>query len=326
MLSVICPVYNEERFIKNLLEYFLRTKPEEKELIIADGGSTDATLQIVRDYARQHPNIILLHNPNKFVPFALNMAIAKAKGKIIVRLDAHTEYASDYFLQVMDTFDRFDAQIVGGPMRAVGTTDFQKAVALATSTPMGVGNSSFHFEDFSGYTDSVYLGAWHRSIFTATGLFDEQMKRNQDDEFHYRAKSMGFKIYQNSEIRSYYYPRSQAFKLFKQYFEYGLYKPLVLKKIKSEIKLRHLVPAGFVVYLLSLTIIHDPYWWIPFFIYTSGALFFSIRSKGPLAVRLYVFFCFYILHIAYGLGFLAGLPKIFKKRAARLHWQIPQTA
>jgi hypothetical protein len=183
---------------------------------------------------------------------------------------------------------------------------------------MGVGNSNFHFEDFSGYTDSVYLGAWRRQIFNTTGLFDEMMKRNQDDEFHYRAKSLGFKTYQDKQIRSYYYPRDSASKLFRQYFEYGLYKPLVLKKIKSEVKLRHLVPAGFVLYLFSLLFIHNIYWFIPLFAYTAAALYFAWKGSNSWQVRAYIFCCYFILHFSYGAGFLLGLRKLFfyRKQAA----------
>jgi succinoglycan biosynthesis protein ExoA len=326
MLSVICPVYNEQKFIRGLLEFFLLAKPEEKELLIIDGGSVDGTTDIIKEYTSVHPNIRLFYNPHKFVPFALNTAITQAKGEIIVRLDAHTLYAEDYLQQVVKTFEHIPADIVGGPMRAIGETSFQKAVAIATSTPMGVGNSQFHFENYSGYTDSVYLGAWKSSIFSRTGLFDVQMKRNQDDEFHYRAKSLGYRIYLNSDIRSYYYPRSTAGKLFRQYFEYGLYKPLVLKKIKSEVKLRHLIPAGFVLYLISLAFIHFSVWFIPLAVYTLAALFFAANSRRQLLISLYTFFCFYILHIAYGLGFLAGIKKLFNKAAQEQTAQLRQTA
>ena len=194
----------------------------------------------------------MLHNKNKIVPYALNIAIKQSTGNPIIRLDAHTEYANDYIEKVIETFETTGADIVGGPMRAIGKTNFQKAVAYATSTKLGVGDSQFHDENAKGFVDSVYLGAWKREIFYDVGYFDEKMKRNQDDEFHYRAKSKGKKIYLNPEIKSRYYPRSSFRKLFMQYYQYGLYKPLVLKKIKTEIKLRHLVPIGFVFYLMLI--------------------------------------------------------------------------
>jgi succinoglycan biosynthesis protein ExoA len=315
MISVICPVYNEAGYIKSLLDFFLRAEPAEKEFILVDGGSTDGTRAIISNYSECHANIRLIDNPERYVPYALNRAIQQAKGTIIIRLDAHSEYADDYFIKTLETFADTDAAIIGGPMRAIGKTSFQMAVAHATSTRMGIGNSNFHFDSYKGYTDSVYLGAWKRSLFDDTGLFDEQMKRNQDDEFHYRARSRGFRIYQNPDICSLYFPRSTAAKLFRQYYEYGLYKPLVLKKIKSEIKVRHLIPALFVIYLLSAGMVHKMWYLLPLAFYIAAALFFSMQQRASLRVKCQTFACYFILHVAYGSGFLAGLFKAIRRPA-----------
>ena len=197
-------------------------------------------------------------------------------------------------------------------MRAEGKTDFQKAVAYCTSTKMGVGDSSFHDENARGYVDSVYLGAWKRELFDDIGMFDERMKRNQDDEFHYRAKSKNKKIYLNPAIHSVYYPRSSAKKLFVQYFQYGLYKPLVLKKIKSEIKLRHLIPALFVAYILSLIpLLFYQYLFFltPLLLYFFLSALFSISNSLTALSKLYCLIIFPILHISYGSGFIIGIFK-----------------
>lgn len=310
MLTAICPVYNEENYIHNVIEFFLKAKPVDKELYIIDGNSSDKTVEIVKKYQETNSNIYLLDNPDKYVPYALNKAIKASKGDPIVRLDAHTKYADDYFEQILDTFNRVDADIVGGPMRAIGDTSFQKAVAFSTSTKMGVGDSSFHFEQEEGYADTVYLGSWKREIFDEVGYFDERMVRNQDDEFHYRAKSFGKKVYLNPRITSYYYPRAEPSKLFKQYYQYGLYKPLVLKKIKSAVKLRHLIPSGFVLYLLSLPLIAiSTLWLLPLLIYILLALYFTTKAPFDIKTKLNVFISYPILHIAYGSGFILGLFK-----------------
>jgi succinoglycan biosynthesis protein ExoA len=309
-LSVVCPVYNEEKHIGPVLAFFVKALPADKELLVIDGGSNDRTRSIVEEWSRRHPNILLLDNPGKYVPFALNKAIPRCHGTIIVRLDAHTEYADDYFEKILDTFSRTDADIVGGPMRAKGITAFQKAVAYCTSTPMGVGDSSFHDETAEGYVDSVYLGAWRKNIFDKTGLFDVQMVRNQDDEFHYRAKSLGHKIYLNPEIRSVYYPRNSLSALVSQYFQYGLYKPLVLRKVSSEMKIRHLVPSVFVLYLLMLpaaVFLAGTMAWIPLWIYLAGCIYFVTNYKAPLNEKLNCFVIYPALHLAYGTGFLSGL-------------------
>lgn len=311
MISVVCPVYNEEKYIEKLLLFYKYAKPADKEIFLIDGGSTDRTKEIIIQYATNDTSIRLLDNPNKFVPFALNTAIPRCRGEYIVRLDAHTLYAVDYFEKILLVFKESGADIVGGPMRAVGNSDFQKAVAYATSTPFGVGNSQFHFEDYKGFTDSVYLGAWKKEIFKSTGLFDEQMIRNQDDEFHYRAKSAGFKIYQSPAIVSHYFPRDTLKALARQYFEYGLYKPLVLSKIKSEIKLRHLIPLAFVLYVLSLPagLLFTQFYIIPLLVYGILLLGFSMLNRLSWISKINCLVIYPALHIAYGLGFIRGLLK-----------------
>jgi succinoglycan biosynthesis protein ExoA len=310
LISVICPVYNEAKYIRHVIDFFLSAKPDEKELLIIDGGSTDGTPDIVKEYSAAFPNIRVLHNAYKYVPYALNMAIAQAKGDPVIRIDAHTEYAPDYFEKILEVFIETGADIVGGPMRTKGITPFQNAVAYCTSTKMGVGDSRFHDENYKGYVDSVYLGAWRKSVFPDTGVFDEQLMRNQDDEFHYRAKSKGKKIFLDPRIKLWYYPRSNTKTLFKQYFQYGLYKPLVLKKVGSEAKLRHLIPSGFVLYLLSLPIALLYWWWIlPLILYVGLAAIFAVRCKGGLMTKLFCPIVYPILHIAYGTGFLLGLAK-----------------
>ena len=286
-LSVICPCFNEEAYIHGLLDFFVTAPPTDKELFLVDGGSTDRTREIIAEYQQQNTNIHLLDNPQKIVPFALNKAIPLCNASTIVRLDAHTKYAEDYFQKVMETFEKVDADIVGGPTRTACKAPFQCAVAHAICTPFGVGNSQVHNVTYEGYSDSVTFGSWKKSIFDEVGYFDERLVRNQDDEFHYRAKSKGKKIYQNPDIKLWYYPRSNAKGLFKQYYQYGLFKPMVLKKVNSEVKLRHLIPSGFLLYFISLPIAYWwPVWLIPLILYLILDVIFAFRAKGSLKVKL----------------------------------------
>lgn len=312
---MVCPVYNESDWIDQLLEFVTTATVQPAEVFLIDGGSTDDTVYKIKNWQARYSHIHLLHNPHRYVPHALNLAIPKCSGDIIIRLDAHTKYAKDYFEQILKTLENTDANIVGGPMRPVGLLPFQDAVAIATCDSFGVGNSAFHFEKKAGYVDSVYLGAWKRDIFDKIGLFDEVLVRNQDDEFHYRARASGFKIYLNPSIRSYYYPRTSATKLFKQYYQYGLYKPLVLRKVSSETKLRHLIPSSFVLYLCSLPIGIQLGWWygLPFFLYLAILLYKSLFANAPWQVRLPLLVVYPTIHIAYGLGFLAGLRKVLQQ-------------
>lgn len=310
MITVICPVFNEEAYILQVLQFFVDADPQDKELYIVDGGSTDLTCEIVEEWSKKNPTIHLLQNPDRYVPYALNKAIQASKGDPVIRLDAHTKYASDYFTAILNCFETTGADIVGGPMRAVGQTPFQRAVAYCTSTKLGVGDSAFHDENMEGETESVYLGAWKRSVFEAAGLFDTDMVRNQDDEFHYRARSKGKRIYLDPKIRSSYFPRSTSKALYRQYYQYGLFKPLVLKKVKSGIRLRHLIPAGFVAYWLSLPV---TLWliglWavIPGFLYLLMIAYFFISSTAPLEEKKSYWSIYPALHFSYGLGFLKGV-------------------
>ena len=312
MISVICPVYNESAYIKKVLDFYITALPADKELILIDGNSTDDTCVIIKQYMQKRDDIRLLDNPKRIVPYALNKAIEAAKGDIIIRLDAHTDYAPDYFEKILETFAKTDADIVGGPMRIAKGNTVQNAIGYATCTAFGVGNSSFHFPDYEGYTDSVYLGAWKKSIFKTTGLFDVAFKRNQDDEFHYRAKSMGFKIYQHPDIKLHYHPRKTFALLFKQYYQYGLYKPLVLQKNKSAISIRHVIPAMFVCYLLTIPVSLAFGFYIgllPLLFYLLGDVFFTSKANNPISELLAIMLVYPLLHVSYGLGFIKGFIK-----------------
>ena len=313
MITAICPVYNEAAYINDLLEFFVKALPLEKELILVDGNSSDNTCSIIKEFQTRHKNIFLVDNPNRYVPYALNKAILAAKGDKIVRLDAHTRYSPDYFEKVVEAFNKTGADIVGGPMRIAAGNNLQGAIGYVTSTTFGVGNSSFHFENFKGYTDSVYLGAWKKNIFETTGLFDTAFKRNQDDEFHYRAKSLGFKVFQDPEIKLYYHPRKKLNLLFKQYYQYGLYKPLVLQKIKSGTSFRHLVPSLFVIYLFCLPVFLLTGFYIgfiPLAIYFVTTLTLAAASRLTFKKMILVPIVYCTLHVSYGAGFIAGCRKL----------------
>jgi GT2 family glycosyltransferase len=216
----------------------------------------------------------------------------------------------------VETLQRSNAENVGGCMTATGTTNFGKAVALATSTPFGIGNSRFHYANTEQEVDSVYLGAWPRRVFASIGLFDEELVRDQDDEFNYRLRKLNGKIILNPKIQSVYSVRSTPRALFKQYYQYGLWKIRVLQKHLKQMSLRQFIPPLFILsLLLSMILMLFIHWGIWVFLIILGSYLLanlvaslSLSKKGGTPFYL-VSFAFSIIHFGYGLGFLAGLVK-----------------
>ena len=321
-ISVIIPLVNEVAYVDTLIASLGRQSyPRECiELLFVDGGSTDGTIERLQSLRTSYLETVdrkvagfdpfrILTNPDKIVPYALNIGVEAATHDIIVRLDAHTEYGEDYFEQVVSTLEKTGADIVGGPTRVASRSIFQRAVGIAICSRFAIGGSRVHQEDYRGETDSVTFGAWRRRVFKKTGGFDTRLVRNQDDEFHYRAKSLGFRLFQEPDIRLFYYPRDSPGGLFRQYFEYGKYKPLVLAKVKSEIKLRHLIPSGFVLYVLSLPLGFLWWWWLlPAILYGTANVLFSVKNGGSFGERIRLLAVYPLIHMGYGFGFLRGVP------------------
>lgn len=323
MISITLPIRNEENFIKKSIESILaQDYPQDQiEILIIDGLSTDKTRESIQAYQQNHSQIHIIDNPKKIVPTALNAAIRQAKGDIIIRIDGHTLIAPDYVRKCVETLQRTGADNVGGCMTAEGATSFGKAVAIATSTPFGIGNSKFHYAQTEEETDSVYMGAWPIDVFKRVGLFDEELVRDQDDEFNYRLREKGGKIILNPEITSIYTTRSSPFTLWKQYFQYGLWKIRVLQKHPGQMSLRQFVPPLFVLSLLiSIILALTTIWgkWLLFLIafsYLIANLATAIVTASKKGWKHVPFLpaTFLIIHLGYGFGFLAGLIKFWNR-------------
>jgi succinoglycan biosynthesis protein ExoA len=198
------------------------------------------------------PLVRLIDNPGRLTSHGLNAAIQAARGDIIVRADAHTEYAPDYLLRCLETLQQTGADNVGGPARTKTEGYLQQAIAAAYHSPFSVGGARFHDTDHEGYVDTVTYGCWPRDTFEKFGLFDEELVRNQDDEHNLRISRGGGKVYQSPSIKSWYQPRGSLGALFKQYMQYGYWKVRVIQKHKLPASWRHLVPAAFLVTLVVL--------------------------------------------------------------------------
>lgn len=311
------PIRNEARYIRRSLGAVLtQDYPAERiEVIVADGMSTDGTREIIQSLQVEHPNLHLIDNLGKFVPTGLNAAIRQATGDIVIRVDGHTEIAPDYVRQCVETLERTGADNVGGCMTAVASGFFGRAVALATSTPFGVGGARFHYSDREEYVDTVYMGAWRREVFDRIGYFDEELVRNQDDEFNYRLLKHGGRILLNPQIQSRYTNRSTPGSLWRQYLQYGFWKVRVMQKHPRQMRLRQFVPPTFVAALLGSAFLSplSPYGWALLALIAGAYLLANLSASAwvsakhdwrhlPLLPLVYA-----ILHLSWGLGFLIGL-------------------
>ena len=283
-------------------------------------------------YSLNNSSFILLDNPGKIVPSGINIALRQAKGEIIIRVDGHTLIAPDYVRRCVEALQRSSADNVGGRMNAIGGSPFGKAVALATSTPFGIGGGRFHFSEKEEWVDTVYMGAWPRQVFEKIGLFDEELVRDQDDEFNYRLRAAGGKILLSPDIKSEYTVRSAPSSLWRQYYQYGFWKIRVLQKHPRQMSLRQFIPPLFVLALilsvvLSFSSIFRPLSLVVPILYLFANLAASIlttiraqkSNQSPFTTYyLLLPFVFAILHISYGLGFLAGLFKFWNRWGDKL--------
>jgi glycosyltransferase involved in cell wall biosynthesis len=317
-VSVIMPVHNEEDFIQRSLGAVLAQDypPDRMEVLIVDGLSSDRTYDNIRKLNAKpcRMEVRLLENKGRIVPTGLNLAIRQAKGDVIIRVDGHTVIAPDYVRQCVQALRRTEADNVGGRMDGIGHTMFGETVALATSSPFGVGGARFHYSDKEEWTDTTYLGAWHRSVFERIGLFDEELVRNQDDEFNYRLRAAGGKILLSPRITSQYTVRSTPWSLLKQYFQYGFWKVRVLQKHPFQMRPRQFVPPAFVLALLaSLVFFHLARNWWPLMSIGSMYLLANLAASVHTSARhgwrylLLLPLTFATLHVSYGSGFLLGL-------------------
>lgn len=310
VISILCPVLNEEAYLDGLAAGFLAGDGLEKEIFFLDAGSTDGTRRKIEELQQKHPNIFLVDNPQKYVSFGFNKAFPQTRGKYIAFLGAHAHYPDTYFANAVKYLDSGECDAVGGPLEQKGKTAMGRAIAWCMSHKFGVGGTEFRTSAQKQYVQSVAFAIYKREVFEKAGLLDEQLLRNQDDELHYRLNAHGFKILMVPEMECSYYVRGTLRGLFKQYYGYGLFKPLVLKKVRSGIRLRHLIPAFFVLYFLSLPLAFLYMWWLlPLALYLLLDLVFSFGNPLKMGSKLRCVLVFPALHVAYGLGFLLGLLK-----------------
>ena len=323
-VSIVIPCRNEEKFIGKCLDSIVASdySKDRLEILVVDGMSEDGTRTTVESYARKYLFIRLLDNLKKITPAAMNIGIANAKGEIIMRMDAHNTYPPNYISGLVGWLEKTQADNVGGVWITLPATQtfIAEAIALALSHPFGVGNAYFRIGvKEPRWVDTVPFGCYRKEVFERIGMFDEELVRNQDDEFNLRLIRQGGRILLIPEIISYYYARESLSKLWRMYYQYGYFKPLVARKVGGVLTIRQVIPAVFVLGLLVSGSLAP---WTAYsgwalcalvLAYVVADLGFSIcvgfqrGVRGALAIPV----VFPVLHLSYGLGFLKGVLDFF---------------
>ncbi len=312
------PVRNEGSYIERSLGAVLaQDYPAGRmDIIVVDGLSDDGTPAYIRAQQQEAPNLHLLENPARIVPHGLNMALRQAEGEIIVRVDGHCEIAPDYVRRCVAHLRDDGVDAVGGPIETIGETFMAQAIALAMSSWFGVGGSAFRtIDDRPLLVETVAFPAYTRETLRRTGLFDEELVRNQDDEYNYRLLKLGGKILLSPDIRSRYYSRSSVGKLGRQYFQYGFWKVRVMQKHPRQMRWRQFVPFVFVLSLLTTAVagLFLPYGWLLPLLILAAYLLADVAAAVMVGRRhgarfvLPLLGIYPVLHVSYGLGFLVGL-------------------
>jgi len=314
-ISYIMPVLNEESHLRSAVASIFEQHglvAGQAEVILALGPSKDKTNQIAEELSKEYP-VQLVSNPTGKTPAGLNLAIAKAKNDVVIRVDAHSVLSPDYSINAVRILSETGAGNVGGLMKAEGVTPFQKAVAWAYGSRFGLGGGTYHVGGEAGPSDSVYLGVFRRDVLTKLGGFDEKMIRGQDWELNLRIRESGEQVWFDPSLVVTYFPRSTWRKLLKQFFDTGAWRALLTKSHPNKANLRYFAPpalvlATFIGLILTFVDSVGLIGLLPLVSYllavalislTAGSL--SWKAKFALLVTLPT------MHFSWGTGFIAGL-------------------
>ena len=320
-VSVVIPCRNEEGFISDCLLSIINSDFDENdlEILIVDGNSDDKTVEIVKNLAVKYPFIKLFNNPDKVVPHAMNIGIKNANGKIIVRMDAHSIYPNNYISELVLWMEKLGADNIGGVWDTTAANSSLQAttIALSTSHKFGIGDAQYRLEQTEPLeVDTVPFGCYKKEVFENIGFYDEDLVRNQDDELNARLIQNGGKIFLLPDLKITYFARATFSKMYKMFYQYGYFKPLVNLKLKKPATLRQFVPPIFVLFLVLGMFISLGFTPFIYFYIFGLSLYFSInllvsfkisKSENNLMLFPFLVYSFFLIHLAYGVGYWMGI-------------------
>lgn len=310
-VSVIVPVLNEERHLRDAVQMILAQDYDGPlEVVLALGPSKDRTDEVAAEMAAADPRVRTVANPSGKTPNALNAAIAASRHEVIARVDGHAEIPSDYISTAVSELVRVGADNVGGLMDARGRSPFERAVACAMRSPLGVGNARFHVGGGAGEAETVYLGVFRRSALERVGGYDQHFARAQDWEMNHRIRESGGLVWFTPDLKVTYRPRSTFKALGLQYFHYGRWRRVVARHHTGTINLRYLAPPAMVLGT-SAAILAGILWWPAWLVPAAYGLAIGagglLISRGePLRARLLTPLMLGVMHWSWGIGFLTS--------------------
>lgn len=321
-VSIIIPCCNEEKFISRCLDSIIaQDYPKDRlEVLVVDGMSKDGTRAIVNGYIQRHPFIRLLDNPKKITPAAMNIGVKNSNGAIIIRMDAHSEYFSNYIFETIRALEETKADNVGGIRitKPNGNTLIAELISILTSSAFGVGLAKYRFSDSGTFVDTVPNGAFKKDLFDKIGYFNENLLRNQDNEFNTRIIQNGGKIFLSPSIKSYYFNQATLKGLLLQAVRAGMWNVLTIRINPAAFRLRHFAPFIFVTALLILGFLAPFNTGAQFAFLALLGLYFSVAGGSALQIALrnrLIYFgilpgFFFLYHVCYGVGTWVGLLKM----------------
>lgn len=315
LVSVAIPARNDADHLPAAVASVLAQEVEHPiEVVIAVGPSEDDTEAVAEGLATNHPQVRVVPNPSGATAAGMNAAIRASHGEVVARVDSHSELSPGYLQRACELIQETGADNVGGIQKAVGTTPFQSAVAMAMTSRFGTGDAKFHYGGEAGPTDTVYLGVFRREALDRVGGFDESLVRNQDYELNVRIRESGGVVLFHPDLHVIYRPRSTLVGLAKQYFEYGRWKREVVRRHPRSVRWRQLVPPATVIGLATSLIaglaIH------PWLLAPAGGYLLAVgvatsigavkNGRGASSRLLLVY---PVMHLSWGVGFLLGPPR-----------------
>lgn len=317
IVSVVIPCRNEVAFIQECIDAIYANKINTDvflNVFVVDGMSDDGTREKIQSLQNKYPSLQLIDNVKQLTPYAFNLGIYASKADYIQIVGARHILSSNYIQQALDILkSKSEVWCVGGKLINEYINETGEIISKAMSTSFGMGIGNFRTLVKSGYTDTVTSPMYPFWVFEKIGFFDEQLVRNQDDDFNFRVTKAGGKIYFENDIFLKYYVRGNYSGLYRQFYQYGYWKVFVNQKHKAVTTFRQLIPPLFVVFIFLSIILSllNPLLailsFIVYLVYISLALLMGFKNGTKLKESVQISITFPIMHFSYGLGYLKGI-------------------